>query len=196
MQEPVHGMAARREQAASPSLFLGVPAILTVPRPNTVVIIYLTVMNLPDQPLVDHCPQRYEFAGKTALKAYAGLHPGLFYSRNHPVEVPFREAQWLLDNEMFAGPGGRNHLIGVLVWVTGHIDHVDRRILQHRLEIRVGLDAPPMSCANLIAIQESRGVDRGNLRLPGIVDCVDMGAGGPSITYDANVEFFHNDSGD
>ncbi len=53
-----------------------------------------------------------------------------------------------------------------------------------------------MSRANLVAIQESRGVNGSNLRLPGIVDCVDMGAGGPSVSYNANVEFFHNDSGD
>ncbi|SVD69116.1 uncharacterized protein METZ01_LOCUS421970, partial [marine metagenome] len=86
---------------------------------------------------------------------------------------------------MFSGPCGRDHLVGVLVWVTGHIDHVDGWILQHRLEIRVGFDAAPMSCANLVVIQESRGVDRGNLCLSGIVDCVDMGAGGLSITYNA-----------
>ena len=155
MQERIHGVAARREQTAATSLFLGIPAILTVPRPNTMVIIHLTIMNLPDQPLVDHCPQGHEFARKTALKAYTGLYPSFFYSRNHSVEVPLCEAQWLLNNEMFAGPGGRDHLVGMLVWVTGHIDHIDRRILQHRLEIRVGLNAPPMSRANLVAIQES-----------------------------------------
>ena len=97
---------------------------------------------------------------------------------------------------MLAGSGGCDHLVGVLVWITSYIDHVDGRILQHRLEIRVGFDAPPMSCANLVAIQESRGVNGSNLRLPGIVDCVDMGTGGPSVPYNANVEFFHNDSGD
>ena len=96
---------------------------------------------------------------------------------------------------MLAGLGGRDHLVCVLVWIAGHIDNVDGRILEHRLEIRVGLDAPPMSRANLVAVQESRRVNSCDLRSVGFVDCVDMGSGGPSVSYDANVEFYHNDSG-
>ena len=56
---------------------------------------------------------------------------------------------------MLAGLGRRDHLVGVLIWVTGHIDHVDGWVLQHRLEIRVGLDTPSMSRANLVSVQKS-----------------------------------------
>ena len=55
---------------------------------------------------------------------------------------------------MFAGPGSGDHLVGMLVWVTGHIDHVNGWVLQHRLEIRVGLDAPAVSRADLVTVQE------------------------------------------
>ena len=84
----------------------------------------------------------------------------------------------------------------MLVWVAGHIDNVDGRILQHCLEICVGLDTSTMGGADLIVVQQSGGKNCGNLTKAGVVDCVDMSAGRPSVSNDANVEFFHNGSSD
>ncbi len=194
VQQRVHRVAARREQAAAARGLLGVPAVLAVPRADAVVVVHFAVMDLPNQPLVDDRLERQELAREAALETYARLHARLLHRRHHPAQVLFRQAQRLLDDEMLARLGCGDDLVGVLVRVTRHIHHVDRRILQHRLEVRVRLDTAAVRGAHLVAVEQPRGVHRGNLPEAGVVDCVDMGARRPAIADDANVEFFHGNA--
>src|SRR4051794_30960975 len=65
-EQRVHGVATRREQAAAAGVLAGVPAVLSIPWANAVVIIHFTVMNLPEQPLID---DRFNGAKLTAEPA-------------------------------------------------------------------------------------------------------------------------------
>ena len=61
IQQRIHCVATRRKQATATSLLLDVPAILTVPRSHTVIIVHLAIMNLANQPLINHGFERQKF---------------------------------------------------------------------------------------------------------------------------------------
>ena len=93
---------------------------------------------------------------------------------------------------MLAGLGRRHHLIGVLVGIAGDIDHIDVRIGINVLQVHRGFNPSTMPCAELVIIQQTRGVNIGNLRHASGVDGVNVGCGSPAVSDNADVNFFHN----
>src|SRR5687768_659986 len=73
-QEGVERVTPRGQKRAAAQLFLGVPTVLSVPRPDAMVIIDFTVVEFADQALVDHRLRREELRAVTAFKTYADLH--------------------------------------------------------------------------------------------------------------------------
>ena len=93
---------------------------------------------------------------------------------------------------MLVGLGRLHHLIGVLVGIAGDVDHIDARIGINVLQVHCGFYPSTMPYAELVIIQQTRGVHIGDLRHASGVDGVDMGRSSPAVSDNADVNFFHN----
>ena len=84
-EQGIERVAAGCEQRAPTGVLARVPAKLSVPRPDAVVIVHLCVMEFAEQPLVDGGSGGEELARVTALETDAGFDPGLSDGRFHSL---------------------------------------------------------------------------------------------------------------
>ena len=82
-QQRIERMTARREQAAAAGVLARVPAKLSVPRPDAVIVVHLGVMQFAQQPLVDGGFGGEELARVPAFETDAGFDPGFSDGRFH-----------------------------------------------------------------------------------------------------------------
>ena len=71
-------MAACSQQSATAIFLARVPAVLAIPRSNTVVVVKLTIVKIPDQSLIEQRFRRQHLAGIAAFEADCAFHPVFF----------------------------------------------------------------------------------------------------------------------
>lgn len=190
-QEGVEGVATGGEQGAAAGVFAGVPAELPIPRADAVIIIHFAVVQRAEQALIQHGFGGEKLTGVTALEADAGFDLGLLDGGFHFAQVFERHAKRFLDDDVFAGPRGFNHLGFVLIRVAANGDGINVRIGEHFIEVVVSGDVPAMFGAEFAGIQLARGIDGGDLGEGRGVDGGNVRGGDPAVTDDADVIFFH-----
>lgn len=101
------------------------------------VIIDFAVMQFTQQPDIDDRLRRDQLTRIAAFETHARFHPRCLHGRADPVGVSQRQRDRLLDDEVLARFSRRDDLIGVLIRVTAHRDHLQTRVCQHGVQIGV-----------------------------------------------------------
>ncbi len=130
-QEGVERVATGSEQGAAARVFAGVPAELSIPRSDAVIIIHFSVVQGAEQALINRSFGGEELAGVTALEADAGFDLGLLDGGFHLAQVLQTEAEWFLDDDVFASAGGFEKLRLVLIRIAANRDNVYVGIGEH-----------------------------------------------------------------
>src|SRR4051812_23993023 len=99
-EQRVHGVATGREQAAAAGVLADVPAVLSIPWANAVVIIHFTVMNLPEQPLIDDRFNGAKLTAEPALETAARFDFGGRDRFVNLLAIPPIQSERFLDNQM------------------------------------------------------------------------------------------------
>ena len=152
-KERIHGVATSGEQGAATVFFAGVPAELTIPGPDAVVVIDFTVVEGAEQTFVDHGFGGNELTGEAAFKTDAAFDAvGLGGSRDVPHLLE-GVGHGLFQNDVLLGIGCSDGLIAVLARIGGDIDDVDAGIGEHFIKVLIGRDGASVFGAQLSAIQ-------------------------------------------
>src|SRR4051794_40641007 len=117
-------MAARGEKRAAAHLAFCIPAILSIPRPDAMVVIDLAVMQSAYQPGVNERLGSQKLRGITALKTDARFCARLLCGLLHGKDVGPLDSERFFNYDMFAGARRCNELVGVLIGVACNIHHV------------------------------------------------------------------------
>ncbi len=188
-EQRVQGMATGREEAAAAGVFARVPAVLTIPGADAVIIIDLAVVDGPQQAAVDDGFNREELAGEAALEADTrfdfGLADGLL---NGQAILPV-QSEGLFDDQMLSRLGRGDGMAGVVLRIAADGDGMEAFISEHLRQIRVTRNRTAKAGADLRRIEFARGMDGGHLRPRRGVDGRDMGAAHPAITDNPDVIF-------
>ena len=190
-QEGVERVTTGGEQRAAAGVFARVPAELSIPRADAVIVIHFAVVQRAEQALIKHGFGGEELTGVTALEADAGFDLGLLDGSFDLAQVFQRKAKWFLDDDVFASAGGFDDLRFVLIWIAANRNDVNVGIGEHLVEVVVSGDGAAVLGAEFGGIQRTRGIDGGDLRERRGVDGGNVRGSDPAITDDADVVFFH-----
>ncbi len=133
-------MTAGRKQRAAALSPLGVPAELTVPRPDAVVIVDLAIVQFTEQPAIQQGLQGKELVGKTALEANTHAHSRPADRLANEGQLPGREAKGFLDDQMLARARGAKGLGRMEGGETAERHGMDIRIGQQVIQIAIDPD--------------------------------------------------------
>ena len=129
--------------------------------------------------------------GVPQLEAHARFHPRLPDRLPHGAQVFQRETERFLDDEMFAGLGRANGLLGVLVGIAANGDDMDGGICEHLVQIVVNRDVAAVLRAEFRPVEGTRRTDCRDLAERCGVDTRDMSGRGPTVADETNVVFLH-----
>src|SRR5436190_251169 len=107
-------MAASGEQRTAAGIFPCVPAELSVPRPNPMVIIDFAIMQFAKQSLVDDRFSGHKLTGIATFETDARLYLRLINRFLHRAQIFERKTNWLLDNQMFSSFSSCDDLFRVI----------------------------------------------------------------------------------
>ena len=186
-QKGVEGVAPGREQGTAAVFFLCVPAELPIPRADAVVVVHLPVVQVAEQPLVDHRLGGKELRGKSGVETDAAPHARLRGGRHDVGDLGGRIGHRLLEDEVFPGLGRRDGVVAVLARQPGDVDDVHPRVGEHGVQVAVHTDRRAVFCRQFRGVERPRRADRGDAALPGGVDRGDVGGRGPAVTDETDV---------
>ena len=190
-KERVDGMASRGKQAAA-ALGLGrIPAKLPVPRPYSMIVVDLGIMQPAQQPPVDDSSRSLQLAGVTQLEAHACLHPCRPHRSLHTESIRRGERDRLFDDQVLSGRRRGDDMAGVLLRIAADRYHMQPRIGQHSGEVCMAGDRAAVTPTHLSGILGPGGPDGRDPPLAGRVYRRDVGSAHPPIADDAYVVFIH-----
>ena len=190
-EERVERVATGGEQGAAAVFLASVPAELAIPRPDAVIVVDFSVVQLAEQTFVDQRLRDGELVRKAALKAHAALHAVRLGGGGDLAHFLQAVRHRFFENDVLLRVRGGHGLVAVLARVAGDVHHVDVRVFEHLIEARVALHRAAEFGAELGVIEFAGRKDRGDLALRGFVDRFDVGGGRPAVSDDADVVFFH-----
>ena len=166
-------MATGREQRTAAGVLARVPAELSVPGADAVVIINLPIVQLTQQALLQHRFGGQELAGVAALETNASFHAGLFDRRRHRQAILPGQRQRFLDNQMLARSGSGS-VGAVFKGIAANRNDIQPWLRKERLVIGVGRNRAAVLGAEGFGVQRTRGIDGGDLRVRTGIDGGDM----------------------
>ena len=149
-------MAAGGEQRAAAILLAGVPAKLTVPRADAVVVVDLAVVEPAEEPFVEKGLRDAELTRKPALKADAPLDAMLRCRGDDLAHLAGRVRHRLLENDVLSSRSRCYRLIAMLAGIARDVDDIEILVGKHLLELPVGLHRPAMLGGEFRGIEGAR----------------------------------------
>ncbi len=193
-EQRIERVATGGEQRTAASVLARVPAELSVPGSDAVVVVDFTVVQFAEETLVDDGFGDEELAGVTAFEADAGLDLVLFHGRFDGEAIFPGKREWLFNDDVFAGVRGSDSVFFVLIRIAANGNNVDARVVEHGVEVGVGLDRRAPFLADFGVVEFAGRKNRSDLGLIGGVDGGDVRSGNPAITDDSDIIFFHESS--
>ncbi len=104
---------------------------------------------------------------------------------------PF-QGERFFDDEMLAGLGRGDGLAGMVLGITANRHDMNALVRQHPVQLLMAGDFASVPGAQLDGIKRARRTDRRHLGVGRRIDRGDMGATGPAVANDADVEFLES----
>src|SRR5262245_19008329 len=120
-------MATCSQKTAPSKVFLDIPGILFVPRPDAVVVVHFPEMKLAQKALVDARAHQVEVLAKASLKTDTGADVRLLDGLADFLGILVAQTNRLLNDQVFSSFGGRNGLLRMLGMWRANIHDLNLR---------------------------------------------------------------------